>query len=106
MNFITIHTSYPNTEIGKNLISKMISDIFANKISACINDYVTNSSYIWQGEIVKDSEIAIIIKTNKNNYDKIAELISLNHCYETPQIFYQDITIIDKKYLEWLNNSI
>lgn len=105
MDFITIHTSYPNSKSGKELLNKLTNDIFNHKIPACVTSHLINSSYIWQGKINNDKEIAVIIKSNISFYQEIAKLINLNHCYEVPQIFYQIISGGSKEYLSWLENN-
>lgn len=99
---ILIYSICPNKkearQIGKKLIQK--------KLAACVNIFPIDSIYSWQKKIVKDKEVAVIIKTQKKNFKKIERFILKNHGYEVPCILEIPLGRVTKKYSKWLKRVL
>lgn len=95
---ILIYSIFPNKEeakkIGKNLVKK--------KLAGCVNIFPVDSIYFWEGKIVGDKEVAMIIKTKRGNFKKIERFILKNHSYDIPCIIEIPIGRVTSKYLKWL----
>ena len=76
------------------------------KLAACVQILPIRSCYEWQGEICRDTERLLFIKTKTAMYGDIEEFIILNHPYEVPEIVRLDITGGLDKYLAWVNSVI
>lgn len=99
---ISIETTAPSIEEAEK-ISKIILD---QKFAGCVQYQQINSRYYWQGQFCQDQEILISIKTTANFFERICQIIKINHCYQIPQIIAKKIDFCEKNYLQWLVSSI
>ena len=101
--FRIIITTVDNIDLGKKIARQLIE----NELVACVN-IVPNilSIYKWDNQINDDNELILIIKTSKENLNKVEETILNLHSYTTPEIISFKINKSNKDYLRWLNNSI
>ncbi|MHA1196501.1 MAG: divalent-cation tolerance protein CutA [Promethearchaeota archaeon] len=90
----------PNLEEG-NKIARLLVE---QKIVACIN-IIQNviSIYWWKEKIEEDSEVLLIIKTNKKNAKRLMAKIKEIHPYDTPECISVEVNDGLKSYLEWIN---
>jgi len=100
--FIVIYITAPTEEVGKNIAKKLIEE----KVAACIN-MVKNiySIYWWKGNIEEDNEVLLIIKTKKDLFDKIEEIVKSIHPYTIPEIITLPIVAGSFDYLNWIDES-
>lgn len=87
------------TSIARNLI-----DLSA---AACVNILPAMTSiYRWQGRVEESTEHMIIIKTNKENYPELENILKQLHPYDVPEILAVDIADGLPEYLLWLDGSL
>ena len=60
------------------------------------------SIYRWQGVIEEAMELALTIKTVRENYSAIEELIVSLHPYDVPEIVAVELDNGLKPYLDWI----
>ena len=85
--------------IGKILIQE--------KLCACVNIIQgMESIYFWEGEIIEDNEVILLIKTTLNHFDQISRKIKELHSYEVPCVFSLQAKNVNKDYLNWMKNYI
>jgi len=99
---IFIYSTFPNRKEVKEIGEKLVR----NKLAACLNIFPIELIYFWQGKIVEDKEFATIIKTKKENFQKIEKFILKNHSYDTPCILEIPIGRVAEKYLKWINKNV
>lgn len=98
--FIIVLTTIDDYDKGRR-ISKLIID---KKLAACVNIVgPIQSEFFWRGKIEESKEWLILIKTRKDLYSKLEELIIKVHPYVTPEIIFFEIDGGFKKYLNWIN---
>ncbi|MEI6092691.1 MAG: divalent-cation tolerance protein CutA [bacterium] len=100
---IVVLVTVPSKQDAEN-ISKTILD---KKICACVNivDGV-KSFFYWKEKIENSEEFLLIIKTNKQNYQKLEDNIKKIHPYTVPEIIALPIILGSADYLEWLNDTV
>ncbi|HQN48962.1 MAG TPA: divalent-cation tolerance protein CutA [Caldisericia bacterium] len=97
--FIIVLSTIDDIDKGKR-ISKLIIE---KKLGACVNLVgPIQSTYFWRGKIEESKEWLILIKTKKDLYKKLEELIIKIHPYVTPEIIYFEIGGGFDKYLNWI----
>jgi len=85
--------------IGKILVQE--------KLCACVNIIKgMESIYFWEGEIIEDNEVLLLIKTTMNHFDEISRQIKELHSYEVPCVFSLQVKNVNKDYLNWIKNHI
>lgn len=60
--------------------------------------------YRWQGEVEKESELLLLIKTSASAYSALEARIQELHPYELPEVIAVPITGGSRAYLEWLES--
>ena len=98
----TIITTTNSKEDSK----RIKNNILLKNLSPCIQ-VMTNieSSYHWNGKIISDKEIMIIIKADRRNEQLIISEIKSIHSYDTPEIISIDFNILSDKYEKWFNQN-
>jgi periplasmic divalent cation tolerance protein len=87
--------------------NEIARELIARRHAACVNMLPgIRSCYRWQGKIVRDSEILLMIKTTAEEYDHVAETIRELHEYDLPEILAFEIKKGDPAFLEWLHGSL
>ncbi|MBZ0188965.1 MAG: divalent-cation tolerance protein CutA, partial [Candidatus Obscuribacterales bacterium] len=83
------------------------TSLVEERLAACVNiiDKIT-SIYFWEGEIQKDDESLLLIKSSEAIWDALQDKIREIHPYEVPEIICLPIELGNKNYLNWLNQSI
>ena len=64
------------------------------------------SIYFWEGKIVEDKEVVLLIKTQKGLFDKISHKIKSLHSYEVPCVFSVSVNNVTRDYVIWMNNYL
>ncbi len=60
------------------------------------------SIYRWQGEIHRESEWLLSIKTTVNHQDAVADWLREHHHYAVPELVFLPITAGLPSYLDWI----
>lgn len=100
--YIIVLCTTNSKDSAKQIAKTLVSDRFA----ACVNlvDKI-DSIYSWKGEIVEDSEVLMIIKTQKALFENLKNKIEEIHPYETPEIISFDILEGSNPYLDWISEN-
>lgn len=81
-------------------------ELLESGLIACANIMPGVESYfVWDGEIVKANEYAIILKTRTKNEGKIIKLIRSMHSYECPCVVFVPIEDGNPDFLRWIEES-
>ena len=99
MDAIIIYCTVPDKKVAKEISKYIIKNHLAGCVSAI--DRV-ESVFSWDGEMEKEKEILLMIKTLRCNFEKIRALINELHPYNVPEIISVPIVDCSKEYLEWL----
>ena len=95
--YITTKDEAEARKIGKTLIEE--------KLAACANIHPINSIYWWEGKIVEDSEIAMLVKTKAELVDEVITRVKELHSYEVPCIVSLPIEKGYPDFLKWISQS-
>jgi periplasmic divalent cation tolerance protein len=82
---------------------RIAESLVAERLAACVNILgPIRSVYRWQGAIERADEVALIAKTTRDLFDRVATRIRALHSYETPAIVAWPIIAGDQAYLDWI----
>ncbi len=100
---IIVLTTIPNVEEAETLAQKIIEV----KLAACVQILPPMKSfYFWEGEIQKDVEHLLLIKTLTEKFVELEKFIKENHSYETPEIVALSAEKVSTSYLDWIRNYV
>jgi periplasmic divalent cation tolerance protein len=101
-SYIIVYCTVPSMEIG----TKIADDLVGGHCAACVNIVPgLTSIYRWKGEICRDHEQLLIIKSRKRLFEKIQARIKELHPYEVPEIISCDIVDGSDRYLAWISEN-
>jgi periplasmic divalent cation tolerance protein len=76
------------------------------KLAACVQILPPmRSVYLWKGEIARDEELLLLVKTLRSNFPALESEVRAIHSYETPEIIALEIKEGSADYLNWLFES-
>jgi len=77
------------------------------RFAACVNIvHGVCSVFRWKGEVTREEEKLLLIKTSSSMLDRVRETIRELHSYETPEMIALPVEDGDPDYLEWLSESL
>lgn len=102
MEAVLIISNFPDQKTATLLAEALVEQRLAacvNVLSPCV------SIYRWQGKIESAGEIPVLIKTRKQHYDQVEQLIKMMHPYELPEVIMVPITGGLPAYLQWIADT-
>jgi len=97
--YIVVLTTFSKAETGE----KIINSLLTQKLAACIQSLPIKSSYTWKGEVCRDDETLLLIKTKAEHYPQIEKQILEVHDYETPEIISIPMQNGSPGYTKWID---
>ena len=73
------------------------------RLAACVNrlDGIT-STYRWEGELRRDQETLLLIKTTEDRFEALEQAICKQHSYELPEVLAVPVQGGSSGFLDWL----
>lgn len=100
--YIIALATAPDATVARNLSHQLVE----KKLAACVNLIPNISSiYIWQETVEESDEVLMLIKTSKNHFTAIEQLLKEEHPYEVPELISCTIEQISNSYQQWLAKS-
>ncbi|EUD64626.1 periplasmic divalent cation tolerance protein [Plasmodium inui San Antonio 1] len=81
--FIAVYVTAPGSDVAEKISNVLLED----GLASCVNIIPgVLSLYHWKGEIARDNEVLMMIKTRKHLFSKIVDAVKANHPYEVPEV--------------------
>lgn len=81
--------------------------LVANRLAACVNVVAQVSSiYRWEGEVTRDDESLLVVKTTRPTLPAIEDELRRIHPYDTFELIALDVTAGAAPYLSWIGESV
>ncbi|MGA9773447.1 MAG: divalent-cation tolerance protein CutA [Blastocatellia bacterium] len=94
------------TADGSEEASRIANTLVTERLAACVNIVShIESVYRWQGEVARDRETLMIIKTTDDRYAELERRVKELHSYTTPEVIAFRIERGSGAYLDWLRES-
>ena len=108
---ITRQTMYDYLQVVTTVSTKDDAERLAvllleQRLAGCVQIAPCISMYHWQGNIEKDEELRLIIKTKAAHYTQLEKLLQNEHPYEVPEILAFAIERGSTTYLQWLEKEL
>jgi periplasmic divalent cation tolerance protein len=87
--------------------SQLAQAVVSGGAAACVNIVpAVESVYRWQGKIETSQEVLLLIKTTRDRFPLLRDLIVKLHSYDTPEVIAVSVEDGSQKYLAWLGGNI
>ena len=98
-----IYTTTSNKEEAQKIGVTLVKE----RLAACSNIITNmNSIYWWEGEIERDTEAILLLKTLEEKVEKVISRVKEIHSYDNPCIIALPVLNVSDSYLNWLNEEI
>ncbi|MDH6059136.1 divalent-cation tolerance protein CutA [Chrysosporum bergii ANA360D] len=94
------------TTANKQEAETMANALVEAKLAACVSLLPIRSIYAWQGEIYKEYEWQLLIKTDLAIFPALEAKIRELHSYEVSEIIALPIVAGSPAYLQWISEQI
>jgi len=95
-------TTLPDAESGEVLVRTLLSE----SLIACGN-LVPNviSIFRWEGQVVREREVIVILKTTSASIDQLFSRITELHAYSVPEVVELPVGALARTYGDWVRDS-
>jgi len=99
MEAVIVYCTCPSADVAGRLARALVEE----RLAACVNriPYIA-STYLWKGEVCRDSECLLLIKTMRERFDALRARIVELHPYELAEVIAVDIALGLTPYLDWI----
>jgi len=97
--FSTVGKAEDGERIARALVER--------RLAACVNVVPgVVSVYRWKGEVCRDQELLLVIKTRRERLDALREALVGLHPYDVPELVALPIVAGHEPYLAWVDDSV
>lgn len=98
-DIILIRVNCPSQDLAHKLASSCVD----GRLVACANiEGPVRSVYRWDGVIQQDEEFVLVLKTRKDQWNAVHELVTALHPSDTPAILATSCVSANPRYEAWL----
>ncbi|KXK02201.1 MAG: CutA1 divalent ion tolerance protein [Acidobacteria bacterium OLB17] len=95
-------TTVDEREAGEKLASALVD----GKVAACVQILPQMTSvYRWEGEVRKETEHLLLIKTTSDKWQSLSGLVNELHPYDVPELVAIDVSNVAPEYQKWLGEQ-
>ena len=98
--FVTILTTTASEAEAEAIAGALL----AEELAACVQVAAIRSRYLWKGEVRREPEQLLLIKTREALFEPVRARIRALHSYDTPEIVALPIAAGDVDYLSWMGS--
>ncbi len=93
----------PNAAEAERIAQKVVQ----KGLAACVNIVPKLLSiYRWEGNVERDMETLLVIKSTKKVLPKLKKKIKKMHSYKVPEILVLKVDDGDREYLDWIDSVV
>lgn len=87
--------------------ARLAEMIVGARLAACVQMLPEMESvYWWDGEVQREPEHLLIIKTTAGHFATLEREVRALHSYDTPEIIALPVAEVSAPYLEWLTRTL
>lgn len=102
-NVLLILVTVPDKTTAETIAERLVTE----KLAACVNIIPgITSIYRWKGEIEKDGELLLLIKSISSKSEDVADAVNELHPYDLPEFIEIQPDGGSVQYLSWIRNEV
>lgn len=99
---VLVLTTVPEGDLGDAIARKLVE----GRLAACVNVWAPMTSvYRWQGEVEREIERQVVIKTTRERVPAVQACIAALHSYEVPEFVVLSVADGSTAYLAWIESE-
>lgn len=99
---VTVITTLGDADAAAELVEALV----AERLIACGNIVPgVTSIYRWEGEVVRESEVLVVMKTTGARLDELLERAAALHPYEVPELLALAVDGGSPPYCRWVTDE-
>jgi periplasmic divalent cation tolerance protein len=96
-----------STCAGEEEAEKLSRLLLDDRLAACVNVIRPMRSYYhWKGAIETADECLLIIKSSRELFDSVRQVLEKAHSYEVPEVLALPVVDGAKNYINWLEANL
>ena len=100
---LVVLVTVPSRDDGERIAEAVVGE----SLAACVNIVgPIRSIYRWQGELARDDEHLLLIKTTRAGYAALESRVLALHSYENPECIALPVERGAAAYLEWVTKGV
>lgn len=101
-NILVVMVTAPNHEEA----AKIADHAVRSRHAACATTIpMAQSTYWWEGQVVKEQEAVLFMKTTADKFPLLQDTIRKVHSYKVPEIIALPVSTGLPQYLEWVRTE-
>lgn len=98
---VVISTTAANADEAQRIADALVSE----RLAACVQALPIQSTYAWEGEVKREAETLLLIKTRAPLQQAVESRIRALHSYATPEVIAVPVSFGSMAYLNWIDES-
>jgi periplasmic divalent cation tolerance protein len=100
---LMVFSTFPDVETAARAVRVLVEE----RLIACGNLLPgVRSLYRWEGKVADESEVAVLMKTRKQDWTALMSRLHELHPYQTPECIAIRIAAGAPKYMAWLEEAL
>lgn len=101
--FLVVLITAPDVEAAERIGAALVEE----RLAACVNVLSgVRSIYRWQGEVQRDDEVLLLVKTAESAFERLSARVLELHPYDVPEIVGLPPARVWTGYLAFLEDNI
>src|SRR5215510_12689822 len=85
----------------------LVTALLQDRLIACGTLLPSGRSiYRWDGEVVEESEVVVLLKTDMNHWDALRAAVERRHPYQVLELLALPVTDGLARYLSWIASEV
>jgi periplasmic divalent cation tolerance protein len=102
MTHAVVLVAVGNRDEARTIAAALVEE----RLAACVQLLPIESLYVWEGKVVDDAEILLLVKTRVDAFERVRARVRELHSYEVPEIVMLDVAAGDQPYLDWIDGLV
>lgn len=102
MDLIAVYTTVADDDQAAAIACAAVE----RRLAACVQQERITSTYRWNGQVQRESEIRLMLKTTRACYAALESLVLELHPYELPALHAVEVLDASAGYAAWVRDSV
>jgi periplasmic divalent cation tolerance protein len=100
--FLVVLITAPSAADAQRIARVLVDE----RLAACVNILSeSNSVYRWEGTVVEESEVMMVVKTAREFFPRLAERVTAIHPYAVPEVVGLPMVKVTERYRAFLDDG-